>query len=72
MLSAPNNSSTIPRFDPNVHMPNALWVGDLPASITKHELLRIFATLHRVVVHVDIKIRTANPDGSKWPYPVLS
>lgn len=63
-LSEPNRSSTTPNFDFNIHMRNALWVGGLPPSVTKSELMRVFFNQRRVVSNVDIRIRTAAPSTS--------
>lgn len=64
VLSEPNRSSTTPNFDFNIHMRNALWVGGLPPSVTKSELMRVFINQRRVVSNVDIRIRTAAPSTS--------
>lgn len=45
-------------------MRNALWVGGLPPSVTKSELMRVFFNQRRVVSNVDIRIRTAAPSTS--------
>ncbi|KAK0661343.1 Meiotic activator RIM4 [Lasiodiplodia hormozganensis] len=71
VLSEPNRSSTTPNFDFNIHMRNALWVGGLPPSVTKSELMRVFFNQRRVVSNVDIRIRTAAPSTNEASYAVI-
>ncbi|OJD37478.1 rna recognition domain-containing protein [Diplodia corticola] len=71
ILSHPNRLSNIPRFDADIHLRNALWVGGLPSSVTKSELLRVFSNPRRVISHVDIKIRTMAADISEASYAVI-
>ncbi|KAL0261642.1 hypothetical protein SLS55_003072 [Diplodia seriata] len=72
ILSEPNRTANIPRFDANVHMRNALWVGGLPSSVSKSEVLRIFSNPRRVISHVDIRIRTVAPGTGEASYAVIN
>ncbi|KAH7057329.1 hypothetical protein B0J12DRAFT_738121 [Macrophomina phaseolina] len=67
-LLEPNESSTAPEFHPTLHLPNALWVGNLPPNVTKLQLHRVFDDRFAPVIQMKVKIRRNRMSGEYNSY----
>ncbi|KAL1631878.1 hypothetical protein SLS56_004240 [Neofusicoccum ribis] len=63
-LMEPNPSCSVPNYNAGIHLNSALWVGELPPSITKAELARVFGGQKRLITHIDLRIRWSR--GAKF------
>ncbi|KAK8204706.1 hypothetical protein IWZ01DRAFT_73999 [Phyllosticta capitalensis] len=65
VLARPHPKARPPLFDPSKHDNRALWIGDLPETITKADLARVFGGIGRQIRYIELRIRsnTANKAG---------
>ncbi|KAK7548383.1 hypothetical protein IWX48DRAFT_248483 [Phyllosticta citricarpa] len=65
VLTTPYPNSRAPLFDASQHDSRALWVGELPDTVTKSDLARVFGGPGREIGFIELRIRS-NTDRSDF------
>ncbi|KAK7537270.1 uncharacterized protein J3D65DRAFT_667944 [Phyllosticta citribraziliensis] len=71
IMTKPPPNARAPLFDPSQHDSRALWIGELPDTVTKSDLARVFGGPGRQIRYIELRIRSSTDRAEFMSYAFI-